>query len=63
MPEPGVLSLDPSHIGLANNLVSIWDVLGVDLVPIGDIKEALPETDHDPYRFKGGCTTVTDGPR
>ena len=63
MPETGVFSLDPSHIGLADNLVSIGDVLGINLVAIGDIEEALPETDHDPNGFKGGGTVVTDSPR
>jgi len=63
MPETGVFSLDPSHIGLADNLVSIRDVLGIHLVAIGDIEKALPQADHDPNRCKGGSTVVTDGPR
>lgn len=49
MPQSCVFSLDPSHVGLADNLVSVWDVLGVDLVSISDIEEALPETGHDPH--------------
>jgi hypothetical protein len=42
MPEPGVFSLNPSHISLADNLVSIRDVLGIHLVAIGDVEKALP---------------------
>ena len=62
MPEPCVFSLDPSHIGLADNLVPVRDVLGIHLVSIRDIEVALPETDHDPNGFKGGGTAVTDSP-
>jgi hypothetical protein len=42
MPESRVFPLDPSHVGLADNLVTVRDVLGIHLVAIRDIEEALP---------------------
>ena len=63
MSESCVFSLDPSHVGFANNLVPVWDVLGINLVAIGDVEEALPETHHDPQGLEGCCTTITESPR
>ena len=53
MPESRVFSLNPSHVGLADNLVAVWNVLGINFVLIRNIEEALPETDYDPNGFKG----------
>jgi len=63
MPESRVFSLNPSHVGLADNLVAVWNVLGINFVLIRNIEEALPGTDYDPNGFKGGGTAVTDSPR
>ena len=63
MPEPSVFSLNSSHVGLADNLVPVRDVLGIHLIAIGHIEEALPETNHNPNGFKRRCTVVTDRPR
>ena len=43
-----VLTFYSGHIGLADNLIAIWNVLGIDLIAIGYIKEALPKTHHGP---------------
>jgi hypothetical protein len=46
MSESRVFPFDSRHIGLADNLVPVRDVFGIDFVAIGDIEEALPEA-HD----------------
>lgn len=48
MPQSSIFSLDPRHVGFADNLVPIRNVLRMHLVAIGDIKVALPETDNGP---------------
>jgi hypothetical protein len=35
MSKSRIFSFDTGHVGLADNLVSIWDVLGIHLVLIG----------------------------
>lgn len=62
MSQPRILSFDPSHISLANNLVTIWNILRVDLESIGHIKVALPKANGQPQRFKRLGTMVTDDP-
>lgn len=60
--QSGVLTFHSGHVGLADDLITIRNVLGVDFVSIRHIKEALPETDHCPQRFKRLSTMVANNP-
>lgn len=62
MSQPGVLSLDTSHIGLGDNLITVWNELRIDRITISDVEKALPPTHQLPQHFKGRSATVTDSP-
>lgn len=62
MPQSRVFTLNASHVGFANNLVSIWNVAWIDFVSIGDIEEALPSLRHCPDRFEGLGASVSYSP-
>lgn len=62
MSQPGVLPLDTGHIGLADNLVTVWNELWIDRIAISNIEKALPQPHQLPQGFKGCSAAVTDSP-
>ena len=62
MSQSSILSFNSRHVSLANNLVTIWNVLWVDLESIGYIKVALPKASNQPQRLKCLGTMVTNDP-
>lgn len=56
----GILSFYSGHIGFADNLVAIWNVLGVDLEAISHIEIALPEASDYSQRLERFNAMVTD---
>ena len=48
MSQVGILSLNSGHIGLANNLVSIWNIDRIDLETIGHIEKTVPQPNYRP---------------
>ena len=50
--QSGVLTVHSGHVGLADDVIAIGNVMGIDFQPIRDVEEALPHTDHRP-QFSG----------
>ena len=45
MSQSSIFPLHSGHVSLTDDLVSILNIIWVDLISICDIKEALPETE------------------
>ena len=58
VPQSGVPTLHSGHVGLADDLTAIGNVIGIDFQPIRDIEEAFPYTDHGPQRPKTTKTVI-----
>jgi hypothetical protein len=53
MPEACVFSLDPSHVGLADNLVAVWNLLTGDNMARSLAASGLGRGDHAENRDMG----------
>jgi hypothetical protein len=62
MSQSSVLTFSPSHVGFADNLVTIRDELRINQIAIGDPKVTGPVLDAIPQGRKGGRTVVSNDP-
>jgi hypothetical protein len=62
MPQTSILSLNPRHVGLADNLITLLNEHWIYLPAIGNIKETLPAFDKTPQTLEGGTTAVAYHP-
>lgn len=60
--QAGVLAFYPSHIGFADDLVTVWDELRINRITIRHPEATGPALDSVSQGRKGGCTVVTDDP-
>lgn len=58
MPQPCVLTFNPGHVSLANDLVAFWNETGIHFPTVCDIEVALPGFYQSPQRAKRFGATV-----
>ena len=63
MPQTCILSLNTSHIGLTDNLVTLGNEHPVDFPPIANVEETVAAFDNIPQGLEARSTAVANYPR